>query len=259
MIIPGAEPFFFPGGPQGCLLIHGFTGAPREMRDLGVYLSRQGFSVLGVRLVGHGTRIEDLTRTRWQDWLACVEDGYHLLKGSADQVTAVGLSLGGILSLTFASRRFTPECPVAGVVAMSVPHHLPIDERLLPYLKLASIVKSTRMKGHGDWFDKQAERQNISYPADSIRGAVEVQNLIREMLICLPMLTAPTRLIYSKDDQTVHCEDRHADQIFSLIGSQEKDLRWIENSGHNITCDAQRHTVYELTAEFIHAHATLPV
>ena len=29
-IIPGAEPFFFPGGEISCLLAHGFTGAPKE-------------------------------------------------------------------------------------------------------------------------------------------------------------------------------------------------------------------------------------
>ena len=29
------EPFYFPGNKTGCLLIHGFTGSPGEMRPLG--------------------------------------------------------------------------------------------------------------------------------------------------------------------------------------------------------------------------------
>ena len=80
-IIPGAEPFFFPGGSTGCLLVHGFTGTPKEMRAMGEYLHQRGFSVLGVRLTGHATRPEDLQRARWQDWLLSVEDGWQLLKG----------------------------------------------------------------------------------------------------------------------------------------------------------------------------------
>ena len=257
MLIPNAEPFFFPGGPVGCLLVHGFTGTPKEMRTLGEYLSTQGFAVLGIRLAGHATDIQDLLRTRWPDWLACVEDGYHLLRGAADQIFLVGLSLGGILSLTFASGRFTPDCKVAGVVAMSVPHHLPVDQRLLPYLKLASRVKTSLPKGPSDWFDKQAEGQNICYPVDPLRGAVQVRDLIQEMLTGLALVKVPVRLIYSKDDQTVRAQDRHADLIYALVGSQEKELIWIENSGHNLTGDLQRQVVYEITADFIHATSRL--
>src|SRR3974377_2317290 len=76
---PPAEPFFFPGGPTGCLLVHGFTGAPKEMRWLGEYLAGQGHTVLGVRLAAHATRPEDMHRASWQDWVASVEDGWNLL------------------------------------------------------------------------------------------------------------------------------------------------------------------------------------
>ncbi|MBI1854527.1 MAG: carboxylesterase, partial [Chloroflexi bacterium] len=64
-IIPTAEPFFLPGSKTGCLLIHGFTGAPKEMRWMGEYLADKGYSVLGVRLAGHATRPEDMIRSNW--------------------------------------------------------------------------------------------------------------------------------------------------------------------------------------------------
>jgi len=47
MIIPTAEPFFLPGNRVGCLLVHGFTGAPKEMRWMGEFLNQQGYTVLG--------------------------------------------------------------------------------------------------------------------------------------------------------------------------------------------------------------------
>ena len=44
MIIKNAEPFYFPGNSTGCLLIHGFSGAPTEMRPLGDFLAEKGYS-----------------------------------------------------------------------------------------------------------------------------------------------------------------------------------------------------------------------
>ncbi|MEJ5224047.1 MAG: hypothetical protein WHV44_06280, partial [Anaerolineales bacterium] len=66
MIIPTTEPFFFPGrnNAPGVLLIHGFTGTPKEMRWMGEYLNeKHGFTCLGVRLTGHATRPEDMIRS----------------------------------------------------------------------------------------------------------------------------------------------------------------------------------------------------
>ncbi len=71
---------------------------------------------------------------RWQDWVTSVEDGYYLLKGWVDQVFVVGLSMGGILSLLFASQH-----PVSGVVAMSTPYALPDDPRL-PFIRIISVL-----------------------------------------------------------------------------------------------------------------------
>ena len=75
-----AEPFFISGGKTGCLLIHGFTGTPKEMRMLGDFLAAEGYTVLAPRLFGHATAPADMARARWADWVASVEDGMNLLK-----------------------------------------------------------------------------------------------------------------------------------------------------------------------------------
>ncbi len=98
-IIPTAEPFHFAGkganAKIGCLVTHGFTGAPKEMRWLGEYLNRQGYTVCGIRLNGHATKPEDMVRSHWQDWLLSVEDGYDLLHSCTEKVFLLGLSMGG--------------------------------------------------------------------------------------------------------------------------------------------------------------------
>lgn len=258
MIIPTAEPFFFPGGRTGCLLVHGFTGTPKEMRWLGEYLAGQGHSVLGIRLAGHATQVEDMIRTRWEDWLASVEDGYHLLHGCADQIYVIGLSLGGILSLTFASGLSTPACPIAGVVAMATPQHIPINSHLVPALKFISLFKKTNPKGPGDWQDKEAERQHTAYPVDPIKGGIELNLLLYEMYNGLPLVSAPALLIYSKDDHTVLPDEKHAELIYEKLGSAKKQLVWIEKSGHVLTRDLQRETVFKIIANFVSEGSRLP-
>ena len=70
LLLPGAEPFYFDGSSTGALLIHGFTGAQREVRPLGEALAAAGMTALGVRLAHHGTRPEDMFRSHRHDWLA---------------------------------------------------------------------------------------------------------------------------------------------------------------------------------------------
>jgi carboxylesterase len=242
-IIPGAEPFFFPGGSTGCLLVHGFTGTPKEMRAMGEYLHQRGFSVLGVRLTGHATRPEDLQRARWQDWLLSVEDGWQLLKGVADRIFVCGLSMGGILALSFAAR-----FPVAGVVAMSTPYELPPDPRL-PYIRFLHHLQPRMDKGEPDWFDPEVAKGHIDYPYFPTRAIMELVELLKLLRTNLPQVTAPVLLIHSKDDQGVAPENM--EKIYAALGSQQKAMLWIENSGHAITCDQQRTQVFKAAYDFI--------
>ena len=96
MIVKNAEPFYFSGNSTGCLLIHGFTGAPTEMQPLGEFLANQGYTVLGPRLAGHGTQIEDMNRMNWGDWSNSVLDAWHLLKPLTTEIFLIGLSMGGV-------------------------------------------------------------------------------------------------------------------------------------------------------------------
>ncbi|MEW5868762.1 MAG: alpha/beta fold hydrolase [Chloroflexota bacterium] len=248
-LMPTAEPFFFPGSGQAgrtsCLLVHGFTGTPKEMRWMGEDLAQRGYTVLGVRLSAHATQPEDMLRSRWHDWLASVEDGWHILSGCSDRIVVMGLSLGGVLALTFAARY-----PVAGVVAMATPHHLPPDPRL-PFIKVLSLLQPFIPKGPSSFYDEEAARQHTSYPVDPTRAYAEVAGLLGEMRAALPRITAPALLIYSRQDQAVTPQEQHMDLIYAALGSTDKHSLWIENSSHVITSDAQRGLVFQAAVDFV--------
>jgi carboxylesterase len=250
-IIPTTEPFFFPGSGKnariGCLVQHGFTGAPKEMRWLGEYLNKQGYTVCGMRLAGHATRPADMIRSRWPDWLASVEDGYNLLRSSTDQIFLLGLSMGGILSLTAASR-----LSVRGVVAMSTPYALPDDPRLRYAKLLARFVPFvSKRKGEpgADWFDKEAFKQHVSYPKNPVRSVAELNELLGIMRGSLPQVKAPVLLIHSRDDNYVLRDSMES--ILAALGSADKQMLWIEGSAHVMTEDAQRETVFKAAGDFV--------
>jgi carboxylesterase len=250
-IMARAEPFLFVGqfAPQvGCLLIHGFTGTPLEMRGIGEHLANEGCTALSVRLAGHATRLEDMLPTSWRDWYASVRDGYEMLRAACKQVFVIGLSLGGVLALTLASRY-----PLDGVVALATPHHLPQDPRL-HLINLIALFKPFYPKGSPGWFDHDAYDRHVSYPADPTKCFLELKKLIDIMQSGLPHVTAPVLLVYSRQDPTVREEDGHMQAIMEGLRSHDKASLWIEGSGHVITCDAKRQEVYTATAAFISAH-----
>jgi carboxylesterase len=243
VLLPSTEPFFFPGDDVGCLLIHGFTGAPKEMRWMGEHLAEKGHTVLAVRLSGHATRPEDMIRTRWPDWLACAEDGYHLLSGVVNQIFVLGLSMGGVLSLMLASHY-----PVQGVVAMSTPYELPADPRLR-WMKWLHWLVPFVPKGESDWLDQQALEEHFSYDAYPTRSLIELQSLLPEMRASLPQISAPTLLMHSKNDAGV--DPGSMPKLYQDIGSADKQMLWFEKSGHVLTRDASREDVFQAASNFI--------
>jgi carboxylesterase len=247
-IIPTAEPFFLLGdrSQPACLLVHGFTGTPKEMRWMGEYLNEQGYTCLGVRLTGHATIPEDMIASRWTDWTASVEDGYSLLRGFTDNIFILGLSMGGILSLLMSTR-----LDVRGVVAMSTPYKLPDDPRLRHIEWISKIVAyMPKNSGDASWFDKDAWKGHISYPENPVRSIGELNKLLGEMRAALPKINVPVLLIHSRDDKYVAPENM--EMIYNdLVGTSDKTKLYITGSGHVVTRDAARRQVFESALEFL--------
>jgi carboxylesterase len=249
-IIPTAEPFFLLGDSSkpACLLIHGFTGTPKEMRLMGEFLNGQGYTCLGIRLAGHATNPEDMIRSRWTDWVASVEDGYQLLCGMTDHIFLIGLSMGGILSLLMSTR-----LQVKGVVAMSTPSRLPTDYPTW-FIELISHViryrpKSKEPPGSG-WFDKAAYQDHVAYAQNPVRSTAELKKLILAMHSALPMVKVPVLLMHSKDERYI-LPDNVEDIYAGLANASDKTKLYLTGSGHNLPRDASRAQVFQAALEFI--------
>jgi len=115
-----AAPFSLGDGADACLLLHGLTGAPSEVRPVGEALARAGFRALGPLLPGHGTTPNDLETVTRADMLDAAREALLSLRG-ARRVYLCGLSMGALLAVHLASKGFVRQglAPVSALALLA--------------------------------------------------------------------------------------------------------------------------------------------
>ena len=245
---PGMDlnPFYFPGGPVGCLLIHGANGSPLAMRGMGEYLAAKGLTVRRVRLAGHGTTPEDLATKTWRDFVASAEEGLRQIQAECPTVFVAGLSMGGVITLYLAARY-----SFDGAIAMSAPttmHDWRL--RLAPVMKL--FVKFVQTEDVEDLVDQSAAPLSIAYRRVPVAFAGQFVQLQRQALASLAKIKMPVLIMQGEHDRTIPPES--ASYIYTHISSPDKELVTFPNSGHVITIDADHDAVWAKAFEFILQH-----
>ena len=238
--IAGAEPFLYKGGSRGVLLIHGFTGSPAEMRFLGERLHKQGFTVLAIRLPGHGTQVQDMEPTNWHHWYGAVVDGRTLLSALCEEINVVGLSMGGLLALKLAA-----DHPVNSVTALSTPVYLANRKiTLLPLYRL--FCKYVQKKQRDYDIEPKLFIGYNSTPLSSLASLLDLIHLVRRD-VC--QVKCPTLLVQSRREHTVRPES--ASVLYELLSTSRKELFWLEKSGHIVTLDIERELVFAKISDFL--------
>lgn len=224
-------------GTVGVVCVHGFTGTPYEVRYLGDRLHAAGFSVHGLRLPGHGTRVEDLDATRWSDWADAVEDAFDTMRMLCDRVAVVGQSLGGLLSLHLAAHR--PD--VAAVATLAAPLWLNglagkvagwAAEGALPLKRIPKFAGS-------DVRDRRARAENPCYDAIPVHALGELVRFMHVVEGELAQVRAPVLVLHGRRDHTapVACAARIAE------GAHAVRTRILDRSFHLIAADVERDVV----------------
>lgn len=235
-----AKPFYFRGNNIGCLLIHGFTGTPAEMRLLGEYLNKKGYTVRGVLLKGHGTKVEDMEKTTWKDWLSSAETELIDLKHKCEKVVVIGLSMGGIIALNLASR-----FEVDSVVSIAAPiwikntraYYSPILKYFNKYVYKSKVELPEDVRDY-----------RISYDKTPVASVPHLLKLIRKTKRRLKKIKNPILIIQSKNDNTVRYDS--AEYIYKHVGSSVKKLIFLKESGHVVTADCERLKAFEEINKF---------
>ncbi len=240
------QPFAFDRGRLGCVLLHGYTAAPKEMRELGEYLAGRNYTVRGVRYAGHGTCPEDLARTSWRDWVASARGAIEELRDPCDQVWSIGLSLGGLIGLYLAEHD-----RVDGVIALAPP--IRVLDRRMPFARLVWPFKPYSPKGLADLHDPAALAHHADYDRFPTRSTAELYDLMRRVRRNLSSIRVPLLLIHARHDRVVAFDS--ADDILRRVGSIEKEHVTLEKGGHVITEDYDKLEAFARIEEFLKQHA----
>lgn len=244
-VMEGAEPFHFEGNGTGVLVSHGFTGTTQSVRPIGEALAEEGFTVMGPRLAGHGTSMEDHAQSTALDWISSIEGGLTWLRQRTHTVFFAGLSMGGMFALYFAATRSEL---VRGIIPINACVYLNDPD-------LARVVFDPQAPATvpGVGSDIKAEGvEELVYPEVPVPPVKEFMALMRVTDDLLPTVTAPALILQSNEDHVVPPEN--GPHIQEKLGSADKELVWLENSFHVATLDNDAELIVERTTRFIRDH-----
>jgi carboxylesterase len=243
----GAEPFFYPGGETGCLLLHGLSSSPFTMRELGARLAADGVTVAAPLLAGHGTAPEDLRGKKWTDWVASAEAGLAQLEAhGCRRIFLAGLSLGGAIALYLAGR---DPGRYAGLIVMSAPVWLP-PVLQAPLTAVSGALPYVR-KGFTDIADPVARAEQLTYERVPLSAGATLIEMLTQVRAGLHHITIPSLIIYARRDHLVH--PMNSMYIYSHISAHDKRLRVLHRGFHIVTVDHDKARVFSLVSQFIAA------
>lgn len=229
------EPFTFKAGKRAVLLLHGFTGNSADVRMLGRFLEKKGYTCHAPHYKGHGVPPEALVHTGPTDWWKDVMGGYEFLKKNGyDEIAVAGLSLGGLFSL-----KLGYTVPIKGIVPMCAP--MSVKSEAVMYQGVLDYAR--KYKEHEGKAAEQIEEEMDAFRKTPLKTLKALQALISEVRNHLNWIDAPTFVVQARHDQMIHPES--ANIIYRSIESGLKKLTWYEQSGHVITFDKERHQLHE--------------
>ncbi|REI05957.1 carboxylesterase [Staphylococcus felis] len=233
------KPFFFEEGRRAVLLLHGFTGNSSDVRQLGRYLQKRGYTSYAPHYEGHAEPPENILQSSPHVWYKDALDGYdYLVEQGYDEIAVAGLSLGGVFALKLSLNR-----SVKGIVTMCTPMYIKTEgsmyEGVLEYAR-----NFKKYEGKADAIIDQEMEQ--FHPTNTLK---ELQQTIQSVREAVDEVVEPLLVIQSEKDDMINPDS--ANIIYDEALSDDKHLSWYHDSGHVITIDKEKEKVFEEVFQFL--------
>lgn len=199
----------------GALLIHGLSDAPYSLRALSDSLHKAGYTVIDLRVPGHGTCPKALADSSWEDWAAAVRVA---MAGLRERLPAgaptimVGYSNGGALSVNYVTTSLlkgkdAPPLPNALVLISPMIGITPLAE----FTELYPIVSTISGEKKLSWSGVEPEIDPFKYSSWPINASLQAFRITRHVEQSIATLAAnggmknfpPVLVIQSAADSTV--------------------------------------------------------
>jgi carboxylesterase len=228
----------------GCLILHGWTSTLKNVEALEPLMERLGLPYRMPILRGHCATPEQLYGVSWRDWHADATCALDDLLGEASQALLIGFSMGSLLALGLAAER---ERDVAGVAALATP--LRVATPGFRFVRYLAPVFRRHTKGPPHYGDPALAAGHPNYPWVPTEAAVQLYDLTQAVERQLARVRAPLLLLQSRADRVVR--PLSAQLAYDAVASTEKELVWVERSGHELLLDCEREAVVQAVERFI--------
>ncbi len=241
MKVVAPKPFTFESGKRAVLLLHGFTGHSADVRMLGRFLEKKGYTCHAPIFKGHGVPPEELVQTGPEDWWQDVMNAYKYLQDRGHKEIAVaGLSLGGVFSL-----KLGYTVPIKGIVPMCAPAYLK-SEQVMYEGVLAYARDYKRLEGKSE---EQIEKEMEEFYNTPMNTLKALQELLADVRDQLDLIYAPLFVVQARNDGMVNTDS--ANIIYNTTESLQKEIKWYEHSRHVITLDKEKDQLHEDIYRFL--------
>ncbi len=243
------RPFFqhVLGSRIGIVLSHGYLSAPMEIKALANYLYRQGYSIYGIRLKGHGTSPLDLARSTYEEWHSSLNRGIACMRARCEKIFLCGFSAGGCLVLSASANK---QEQIEGIISISAPLKLQnYAINLVPTISTLNLV--LKKFGGSGWelFDHHPENPHINYSKNPLAGLQQLCLLMEKTEELLSQVTLPALIIQGSNDTTVNPDS--ANIIFQSIASEQKKLVFFNRTRHGILNGPGSEEIFATVNQFI--------
>lgn len=241
MKLVAPKPFTFEGGNRAVLLLHGFTGTTADVRMLGRFLQKEGYTCHAPLYRGHGVPPEELVTYSPEDWWEDVEKAYEQLKNEGyEEIAVCGLSLGGVFSLKLGFSK-----PVKGIVSMCAPVRPKTEEAIKKgFLRYSKEYKTLEKKD-----SETIETELSKLKQTSMEPLYKLRQLMDDVRSELDLIYSPAFVVQARHDEMIDIES--ASIIYEEIETDDKKIKWYEHSTHVITLGDEKEQLHQDILQFL--------
>jgi carboxylesterase len=184
------------------------------------------------------TSPEDMNRYRWEDWGEAMDMAYLEIAAQCEVVFIGGESMGALIALYVAGQH----SEIAGLLIYAPALRIARQKAILAKLlyRIVPYVNKRRIEPANLW---QGYTVN---PVPALVQMLKLQNEIRQKL---PTIRQPLLLVQGRLDTDIDL--RGVETLYQEIGSDIKELYWMEKSIHTVIMDHELDQVYHVTRQFL--------
>ena len=151
--------------------------------------------------------------------------------------------MGGLLALALSA-----QLPVWKTVSLSAP--IDLYDKRAHYVDMFRLFRTYAPKKRRRFADVD-DCYTVAYESTPLACVKSLLQLIRHVQRLLPQVQAPLLVMQGRREHTVR--PRSALHIYEQSGSLQKELVWLEKSGHLVTLDVERELVFAQVKAFLTA------